>query len=216
MSWTNLSNSVLTKLLCSAAILVGATAATAQNHSIRPVPMQEWREVARAGDEAQIDEWQASLVTAVLAAQENNKLDLYREDRPLYSPNIDLEQRSIPVGEYSCATINIHKGVRPGRGYYAYQPFSCRVSEQNGVRMFEKLTGSQRTKGILYDAPDVIGDVYLGTINNEGTGDYAPYGSTVRGSEGAVIQSLGDGRYRMIFPGNLNGGSINLLEIKPR
>lgn len=198
-----------------AALLATGGAVMAQDRQIQPAPMQEWRTIARAGDEAQVDEWQTSLVTAVLAARENGEGDLYARDPALYSPDVMPDQRSLSAGDYSCASIQIDKGSAPGGGYYAYPPFRCRVTVEDGVRVFEKLTGSQRTRGVIYDAPDVMGDVYLGTANNDQTADYEPYGTSVGTSESAVIHSLGDGRFRMIFPGHLNGGSIEILEIRP-
>src|SRR3712207_8427534 len=40
---------------------------------------------------------------------------------------------------------------RSGLAYVAYQPFRCRIAVDGSILRFDKLTGSQRPVGILYD-----------------------------------------------------------------
>ena len=173
-----------------------------------------WRDIATATDEVRVDEWQSALVSGVLYARAEGFGDLYRKDRPLYSPTLDEPQRSIPAGTYSCSSIQIDKEVTRGLAYIQYPAFRCRVTMAGDQRRFEKLSGSQRTKGVIHDAPDMAGDVFLGTWSVNDDNDYPAYGKVAKRNEAGVVHSLSDGRWRLIFPGALTNGRVEILELK--
>ena len=201
---------VVASALCVSA--VAASLATAQT-----IPEEKlWRQIATATDEVKIDGWESALVSAVLFAGEQGHGNLYQKDRPLYSPTVSENQQSLPVGSYSCNSIQIEKQVVRGLAYIAYPAFACRVwIDSEGVRRFEKLTGSQRTSGMILDAPDIVGDVYLGTWQVSNEDNYSDYGERSDRNEGAVVQSIDQDRWRMIFPGELTNGRVEILEIRP-
>ena len=176
--------------------------------------------MATATDEVRIDEWQSALVLGVLASgrkEFGSAQYLYQADRPLYSPTLAQPQHSLPPGEYECAKILLTRDAdaSSGLGFISYSYFRCSVAVVDGLRRFEKITGSQRTKGVILDAPDIEGDVYLGTWQVSDEQDYLDYGVQAERNDAAVVQSLGDGRWRMISTGSLLGGRTEILELKP-
>ena len=175
----------------------------------------EWRLHATATDQVRIDEWENALVSAVLFAGAQGEGDLYRRDNALYSPVVPERQRTLPAGTYACRSIQIEKEVVRGLAYVAYPPFRCRVTAKGKARYFEKLTGSQRTKGRIYSASDTQGDVYLGTEQLGEDKSWPKYGERSGRNDAGVVQSIDETRWRIVFPGAVNNGRVNILELIP-
>lgn len=175
----------------------------------------EWRSHATVTDQVRIDEWESSLVSAVLFARDQGEGDLYQRDRPLYSPVIPEDQRPLGVGLYLCRSIQIEKEVVRGLAYVAYQQFRCRVTKKGSARYFEKLTGSQRTKGRIYAASDIEGEVYLGVEQLADDKTWPKYGERSSRNDAGVVQSIDEERWRIVFPGAVNNGRVNILELVP-
>ena len=65
-----------------------------------------------------------------------------------------MEEETVPAdpeklkGQWNCRTI---KAGGPFTGFVVYGWFRCEIVEKNGRLFFEKLTGSQRQSGFLYE-----------------------------------------------------------------
>lgn len=174
-----------------------------------------WRADATVTDQVRIDEWRDALFSAVKFAESQGFTEDIRADGLLFSFAWQEEQRPIPDGLYACASTQMDKAYVRGLAYIAYPAFRCRVQTLGGVKTFRKLTGSQRTVGRLYPASDTIGEVYLGTWQVSDEQAVVPYGRETMRNDPAVLQSMEDGRWRMIFPGGLASGTLAILELNP-
>ncbi|WP_374300729.1 DUF4893 domain-containing protein [Paracoccus sp. (in: a-proteobacteria)] len=117
------------------------------------------------------------------------------------------------AGEWSCRMIKVG-GLLP---ITVYQPFRCRIGSDGG---FEKLTGSQRTKGRIHQDGDRL--VYLGTgfIAGDTPPPYAdlPPFSTIgsdpqRVPEVGVVEMLDGNKGRVMFPDPHLESRFNILAL---
>lgn len=111
-------------------------------------------------------------------------------------------EEAVPVlaGEWACRTIKVG-GLLP---VTAYDPFRCRIS---GNGEFEKLSGSQRSKGRIYRDGERL--VYLGTgfIAGDTPPDYAelpeetdPQALPQILPEVGLVEAVSENRIRILFP----------------
>ena len=77
-----------------------------------------------------------------------------------------------PEGEWACRTIKIGK-LLP---VVAYSPFRCRITRISpGLWRFEKLSGSQRTAGTIWDAGGAAYYAGVGYVNDDGPIPYEAF-----------------------------------------
>ncbi len=94
----------------------------------------------------------------------------------------------------------------------AYPPFRCRVRTEGGTTIFEKLTGSQRTAGvILPDGPARF--VLLGTEALGSEAGFPAYGADAARDRVASVERIGADRWRLVFPRPSNGAVLEVMEL---
>ncbi|SIS64339.1 protein of unknown function [Paracoccus saliphilus] len=117
-------------------------------------------------------------------------------------------------GEWSCRMMKLGNGVP----LVIYQNFACVVTEDGG---FEKLTGSQRSKGQMH--PDGNRLVYLGTgfIAGDTPPPYAelpdkvsPQDMPQRMPQVGVVEMISKDRGRILFPDPYLESRMNLLVLQ--
>lgn len=117
-------------------------------------------------------------------------------------------------GEWSCRMMKLGNGVP----LVVYQGFSCVVTKDGG---FEKLAGSQRSKGQLHRDDGRL--VYLGTgfIAGDTPPPYAelpdeisPQDMPQRIPEAGVVEITGPDRGRILFPDPYLESRMNLLVLQ--
>ncbi|RMC37617.1 DUF4893 domain-containing protein [Paracoccus alkanivorans] len=117
-------------------------------------------------------------------------------------------------GEWSCRMMKLGNGVP----LVVYQSFSCVVTEDGG---FEKLTGSQRSKGHLHRDDGRL--VYLGTgfiagdtppLYAELPDEISPQDMPQRVPEVGVVEITGPDRGRILFPDPYLESRMNLLALQ--
>ncbi|HEY0282553.1 MAG TPA: DUF4893 domain-containing protein [Rhizomicrobium sp.] len=118
-------------------------------------------------------------------------------------------------GTWRCRTIKLG-GITPD---IIYSWFNCRISPKGGALAFEKLTGSQRSSGLLY--PEGGGFVYLGASYVTGEKPNAYSGNGAEAGAAATpddqigyLSLLADGRARIEFPYPLQESTFDVLELK--
>ena len=122
-----------------------------------------------------------------------------------------------PEGEWACRTIKLGKTLP----IVAYSPFRCRITEVSpGVWTFEKLTGSQRTAGTIWDTGPVAYYAGVGYVNDDGPipyGDFPPdetvTSSPQRTPDVAVFEQVSGDRARLIFPAPHLESRLDILEL---
>ncbi|MFN3626929.1 DUF4893 domain-containing protein [Parvibaculum sp.] len=122
-------------------------------------------------------------------------------------------------GQWNCRTI---KAGGPFAGFVVYGWFRCEVRERDGRLFFEKLTGSQRMSGFLYER-DEKSWVLLAAPNEGHSGPIRAYSGPAGGitdpqlmDEPAIAALLEDGRARIVFPWPELESTFNVLEMKRR
>ena len=119
------------------------------------------------------------------------------------------------AGEWSCRMTKIG-GNLPAVGY---PPFRCRFWTEEGRVMFEKLTGSQRTRGFLRGEHGTI--VYLGStfVEGEQPKPYADFPesvdlqSTETLPDAGIFEATGPNSARILFPLPYRESVLNVLTL---
>lgn len=197
-------------------------AATTTPPGTAPVPApgeqggtDSWRAVAADGDATRLtrldDAWREALSEARAGGFGKDLQAL----GALVDPNAGQAGRlQPPPGEYRCRTFKLGRMGETGVGYVAYPAFRCLVElTPGGDLILSKMTGSQRTRGLIY--PD--GDrrlVYLGA-QAWGTGEtgFPAYGEQPQRDQIGVVERIGDQRWRLVLPFPKQESKLDVMEL---
>ena len=167
----------------------------------------------RPADRERLAGYHAAAGDALLQAlSEGGGADLDMMIEALSGKALPADQ-AVPIlaGDWSCRMIKVG-GLLP---VTAYSPFSCRMTTDGG---FEKLTGSQRTKGQIYRDGDRL--VYLGTgfIAGDRPPAYAelPEQADIQADpqrlpEVGVVEMVSQTKGRILFPSPQLESRFNIL-----
>ena len=118
-----------------------------------------------------------------------------------------------PPGAYRCRTIKM--GSRDGAGLaYVDDPwFACSVElTPGGDLILEKITGSQRVKGLLY--PDTERRlVYVGTQAWGDERGFPAYGAQPDRDQAGVFERIGPERWRLVIPFPKQESQLDIIEV---
>ena len=114
-----------------------------------------------------------------------------------------------PSGDWRCRYIKL--GGEPALVIYGW--FSCRIFDDGAGWVMQKIDGSQRSMGRLYDLPQER-LLYLGALHYAYE---APiwFGDDPARNQIAVLTRLDDGRMRLEFPAPLVESEFDILEFAP-
>jgi len=119
------------------------------------------------------------------------------------------------IGTWRCRQMKLG-GLTPS---IVYSWFTCRISERGGHLMFEKVTGSQKTRGWLY--PDGGSFVYLGASSARGepphtySGNGASLGAAQTPDDQIGRLSLiGSGHARLELPYPVQESTFDVIEMR--
>jgi hypothetical protein len=112
-----------------------------------------------------------------------------------------------PVGLWKCRTLKLG-GLLP---LTVYPRFKCRISDDGSGWRLEKLSGSQRSSGRLYDDGDTR-LIYLGTLHY---GEEKPrsYGDDPERDQVAYVFRPSENRLRLEFPLPKYESKLDILEL---
>lgn len=124
-----------------------------------------------------------------------------------------------PPGAYRCRTVKLGSqsdatGEEAGLGYVVYGWFACRIEQSSDGLRFTKLTGSQRPSGRLF-AEDDQRMVLLGAMALGGETTTAPYGQSPDRDMLAVLERIGERRWRFVTPWPQAESTLDLIELVP-
>lgn len=173
-----------------------------------------WRRVATAQDRERVRDWykawkeaHASVSAGGYAAQAAREGALLRADAALPNPHL-------PPGNYRCRTIKLGSKGGSALTYIAYPYFQCRVRPEEGIFGFQKVTGSQRPVGLIFDDNDRR-QIFLGTEilgDERGAMDYGVDKSRDRV---ALVERIGPNRWRLVFPYPAFESIVDVMEVVP-
>lgn len=120
-----------------------------------------------------------------------------------------------PAGNYRCRTVKLgSQGGEDGLGYVVYGWFSCRIEQTPRGLKFSKLTGSQRPSGLLFPEDDRH-MLMLGSMSLAAEPAANSYGRTPDRDLVAVLERIGDARWRLVLPWPQNESNLDLIELVP-
>lgn len=152
-------------------------------------------------DQQRLAQFDAAVGDALLQAfAAGDPLDVATLADTLQGQALPADQaQGMIAGDWTCRTIKVG-GLLP---LTVYQPFRCRIGEDGSL---EKLTGSQRTKGMIHRDGDRLVYLGVGFIAGDTPPPYAelpvfdPAASPQRTPEIAVVQMTDRNRGRVMFP----------------
>ena len=120
-----------------------------------------------------------------------------------------------PVGDYRCRTVKLgSQGGEAGLGYVVYGWFGCRIEMTPRGLKFSKTTGSQRPSGLLFPETDrqmvLLGSMALASEPPANSYGLRPDRDTV-----AVLERIGEARWRLVVPWPQNESNLDLIELVP-
>ncbi|HEX5183288.1 MAG TPA: DUF4893 domain-containing protein [Allosphingosinicella sp.] len=177
-------------------------------------PLATWRTVATRDDHVRISDWRKAWVKALAVAQPGHPAEVAAEG-PLLVPDAALDRPMPPPGAYRCRTIKLgtQSNVRPD--YVVFAPTTCRIeASTGGTFLFAKTGGAQRPMGRIF--PDTSRRmIFLGTMQLGDEPGTLRYGHDKARDLAALVERVGDRRWRMVFPYPHFESTLDVIELVP-
>lgn len=214
----------MSRLLRSSALIVLASLTFAACASTPPPPpppsggsgaLRDWRGVITAADRDRYSRREAAWSLALQQARRQRGSGDLAALGELTDPDAARPSVAPPPGDYRCRTVKLgSQGGEDGLGYVVYGWFACRIeSTSNGLK-FSKLTGSQRPAGLLFTENDRQ-MVMLGSMSLASEPPANSYGQRPDRDLVAVLERVGERRWRLVIPWPRNESNLDLIELVP-
>ena len=133
----------------------------------------------------------------------------------LIDPRAGRADVAPPPGNYRCRTVKLgSQGGEDGLGYVVYGWFACRIEQSPRGLKFTKLTGSQRPSGLLFPENDrhmlMLGSMALAQEPAANS-----YGRNPDRDLVAVLERIGEARWRLVLPWPQYESNLDLIELVP-
>ena len=177
--------------------------------------LPDWRSAITSHDRDRLNRVDAAWDLALeQARRQEGSGDLASTGR-LIDPNAALSDVTPPVGDYRCRTVKLgSQGGEDGLGYVVYSWFACRIEQTPAGLKFSKLTGSQRPSGLLFPENDRR-MVLLGSMALADEPPANSYGQRPDRDLVAVLERIGERRWRLALPWPQNESNLDLIELVP-
>lgn len=177
--------------------------------------LDDWREIASPEDASRLGRLDQAWRLARAEAEEKGFAAEVEALGPLVDPNAGLAgQLQPPPGTWRCRTVKLGSNTPGGPGFLEYPWFRCTVElTPGGDLVLTKVTGSQRTRGLLY--PDT--DRRLVFIGAQAWGadeaGWPNYGQMPERDQVGVFERFGPRRWRLVIPWPRVDSKLELLEL---
>ncbi len=206
-------------LVCTAALTVAACAATP---APPPPPsgsgggvLRDWRGIITATDRDRYQRRDAAWSLALQQARRQQGSGDLSGLGDLIDPDAARAPVTPPVGDYRCRTVKLgSQGGETGLGYVVYDWFDCRIEQTAKGLKFVKTTGSQRPSGLFFPETDRH-MVMLGSMALASEPAANSYGQRPDRDLVAVLERIGDRRWRLVIPWPQNESNLDLIELVP-
>lgn len=176
---------------------------------------QIWRSKINKEDNDRLRKWRDSWVKALADARSAGFGMQIDAEGPLLDPDAALPLKVPPPGIYNCRTIKLGAQSQGQLHYVPYPAFDCRISRTSGALRFAKLNGSQRPIGALLPQTDrrmvLLGTLQLGDETNT-----LVYGRDQERDVAALLETIGDQRWRLVFPSPHFESLTDVMELVPK
>lgn len=213
----------LSVLLVVGAVALAACETTPPPPPLPPPPAQpgaspvlrDWRAIIRPADRDRLDRIDAAWTLALQQAERQRGSGDLRSTGELIDPDAQRPGVSPPVGAYRCRTIKLgSQGGEEGLGYVVYGWFTCRIEKTSAGLKFTKLTGSQRPAGLLFPEND-RSMIMLGSMALAEEPPANSYGQRPDRDIVAVLERVGERRWRLVLPWPQNESNLDIIELVP-
>ena len=206
-------------LIVLAALVLAACASTPPPPPPPPggsgVALRDWRGIVTAPDRDRYVRRDAAWALALQQARRQAGSGDLGPLGDLIDPNAARSSVSPPPGDYRCRTVKLgSQGGEAGLGYVVYGWFACRIEQTPRGLKFSKLTGSQRPAGLLFPEDDHR-MVMLGSMALAAEPPANSYGQRPDRDLIAVLERIGDRRWRLVIPWPQAESNLDVIELVP-
>lgn len=175
----------------------------------------DWRGIITSADRDHYQRRQAAWTLALQQARSLPGSGDLGSLGALIEPNAALNDPAPPAGAYRCRTVKLgSQSGADGLGYVVYGWFACRIEETPRGLKFVKATGSQRPSGLLFPE-DRRHMVLLGSMSLASEPPANSYGRRPERDLVAVMERIGDRRWRLVIPWPESESNLDLIELIP-
>ncbi len=175
----------------------------------------DWRQVVSADHAANLGRLDQAWRLGRAEAEDKGFAEQVEALGPLVDPNAGQQGRlQPPPGTYRCRTIKLGTNSPGGPGYLEYPFFRCTIElTPGGDLILTKITGSQRTRGLLY--PDTDRRlIYVGAAAwSAQETSYPDYGDDPLRDQVGVFERIGAARWRLAIPWPKVDSKLEILEL---
>ncbi len=177
--------------------------------------LRDWRGIITSIDRDRYRRLDAAWTLALQQARRQAGSGDLNSLGDLIDPDAGMRSVAPPPGAYRCRTVKLgSQGGEEGLGYVVYGWFACRIeATPNGLK-FAKETGSQRPSGLLFPEDDRH-MVMLGSMALASEPPANSYGQRPDRDLVAVLERIGDRRWRLVIPWPQNESNLDLIELVP-
>ena len=202
--------------LCAGLIVAGCASKSEQGPLSAAAPAApDWRAIATDHDRERLRNWRTAWMEGVRKAQASGKGGAIAREGALLQPDVAIDWRDPPPGEYRCRVLKIGAKSQGMLDYVAYPAFTCRIRQEDGLMSFAKMTGSQRPIGLFLPFPGQQRMVFLGTLQLGDEQRALQYGRDRERDMAGVVERIGDNRWRLVLPYPHFESTIDILELVP-
>ena len=209
-------------LALSLALLLAACASTPPPPPPPPPPsdtgaaiLRDWRSIITSNDRDRYVRRDAAWRLALEQARRQTGSGDLGSLGDLIRPNAARNSVAPPPGAYRCRTVKLgSQGGETGLGFVVYGWFDCRIEQTPRGLKFSKTTGSQRPSGLLFPE-DARQMVMLGSVALAAEPPANSYGQRPERDIVAVMERIGDARWRLVIPWPQNESNLDLIELVP-
>ena len=178
------------------------------------LPVTAFAGTLRPAEQARLDNFDAAFGSAMMQALSGGAADDVHALTRALSGQPQIAFAADLPGDWSCRTIKLG-GISP---LVVYSPFKCRFTATDRGFAFEKLTGSQLTRGeiTLREGQAVYTGVGYVREENPPAYDDLPKNFTSNGrvqTDVAVFQRISPTRARLLFPAPALESDFDILEL---
>lgn len=173
-----------------------------------------WRSIATEADRARLRDWRDAWMAALASVRAGGKGAEITRDAALFDPDRALDRAMPPPGDYRCRVVKLGAKGPSNLPFVAYPAFACRIAEEGDVVSLAKVTGSQRTVGLLLpDTPARA--VYLGTLVLGDETNPMQYGADAQRDMAGFVERIGERRWRLVLPAPAFESLLDVVELVP-
>ena len=177
--------------------------------------LRDWRGIVTRFDRDRYDRLDAAWTLALQQARRQRGSGDLRAVGDLIVPDARRPSVIPPAGDYRCRTVKLgSQGGEDGLGYVVYGWFACRIEQTPNGLKFVKVTGSQRPAGLLFPEDDRH-MVMLGSMALASEPPANSYGQRPDRDLIAVLERIGERRWRLVIPWPRNESNLDLIELVP-